>query len=352
MDGYTITDNLDEIVLGEIGQNVLPGVMTQLMNVYGDEIAGPWEATAEMDMEAFTMCLERTEDVTQSLLCGEFIFLVRKNLRLEQLRTTRFFAIRAAEKKQHNPWGYHETFERVMRAYHRVTGNEHPSIPLGYEPVIEDQGIVADSTWTRCEVDDLDGWKEVQEIKGKIGAMLPDGICLDRAKEMTRRAVERRHRFFQLMDFISRSPLNAITSHFRYSPNTKHHGILWKTVVEAHRRNPEPGLQYLTKSQTVILNFMARRRLGWSISKAMVGAARWACENLMTAIRTMQVKAEENNEKIPYDLDIVDFNICDLEAQVNGDNPYLRELARWANSDYNSEPPQVLTDAITTPTYR
>jgi len=326
MDGYDIRDDLDEIPTTSVGENKYPGHMVEIMDVFGDFNAGPWQAEANLDLEKFRECLDEGYRTLGALLNAEHEYNRKQEIRDKQRETALFFLRRAGEKAISGDSMSREILGRVSRAFARVMqASENPPVSVGFEPVIEDLGYQNDLKFTRCEAEDLDNWAEKQTISAMEKSTGPEGICLDRVRELQTRAIVRRERFFRLFDFVCRGNPSEIAQVFRWSPKGNH-GRLWLRIAHEHRNNPEPGLQYLTKSQTVVLSFMARRRLGWKVSAGLVKSVRWACANLL--------------ESCTLELGLDDFNICDLEASVNGYSKFLVELTSWVRSGYTGQTPE------------
>jgi len=336
MNGYTIGDRFDwktpdfdgaetvENVLaldtgetyGEIGENVFPGAIAELMDTFGD-VVGPWEATVKVDLEA----LQRY--INQGWSSSEALRLAEMDWRYNEAVADLAKASGDSEADYAKEYNFSNKQEKEPGKRYYYT--------LGYEAVVEDQGFLLDQEFTRGQCDSDDSWLAESTRRQEEKQSGPSGICLDRVKEMRRLAEKRQLRFIHELDFITRGNLAKVRIRYAWNRNPKHTGAFWSELIQEHslaKNGPEPGLKALNNSHTVLINFAYRRRLNLPISPRLENAAIRACSNL--------AKYFTDSERCPEYLLCEDFNLCDIEGTVSGQTPYFFQLASY----YASQPNQ------------
>jgi hypothetical protein len=128
-------------------------------------------------------------------------------------------------------------------------------------------------------------------------------------------ATQRNDRFIRELNYIATANPKDIRSRYAWNRDPSKKGLFWQTVDTRHSNNPEPGLQWLTNSHTVLVNFAYRRRLGINISAGLLKAATYAADNVAEQMKTH--------------CDINDFNLADIEGHINGHTEYFEQLGKF-----------------------
>lgn len=246
-----------------------PGVRLEIMNLHASEI-GAYK-------EIFSLDIKDVQD-----LIDDGISIIS--------------ALHAAEDHQEN-----------------IGGNE--VLEIGYEANVEDQAWLIDNNFSRGYCDAEDSWDNEQALRKELSRLGPNGICPDRASYMRLNATKRNDRFVRELNFIACSSPKDVCSRYAWNRDRSRCGAFWRTVYTKHANKPEPGLQWLTNSHTVLLTFAYKRKLGQNISNGLLRAATNAADNV--------------SEQMKEHCGLEDFNLADIEGHINGCTPYFEQLGKY-----------------------
>lgn len=188
-------------------------------------------------------------------------------------------------------------------------------LTIGYEANVEDQAMLVDLEYSRGYCDAEDSRDACLAYRKELSRKGPTGICSDRARFMRNEATRRNDRFIRELSFIAGANPKAIRARYSWAKDPAKRGKFWRTVDSYSARNPEPGLTWLTRSHTILLNFAYRRRLGIKVSDGMAKAAFNAADNIA--------------EQMKKHCEISDFNLADVEGHVNGHTEYFEYLGKF-----------------------
>lgn len=143
-----------------------------------------------------------------------------------------------------------------------------PPVPFVFEApvVIEDEGVQVDSTYTRCEVEDLNylDWWEATQVEEYPRASRAD----DSLKEYRERSAQARaERFLVWLDYIGQTSEDTVSRVFhRDSENPEASGKFYRTLqAENGKRTREDP--WLTSAQAFMLSCAARMKGGFFLSR-------------------------------------------------------------------------------------